>query len=107
MKKLISKNIDYLSHNYIYVIFGQYWGLNSALDHDPPICVFPCSWNDRCMTCALTLVEMGVSQAFCLNWPRTVILPNSVSQVARITGVSHCIWRVIIIIEGNSFYYDY
>jgi hypothetical protein len=30
----------------------------------------------------------GVSQTICLGWPRTVILPISVSQVSRLTGMS-------------------
>jgi hypothetical protein len=32
----------------------------------------------------------GISQTFCLDWPRTVILWISASWVARITGMSHC-----------------
>jgi hypothetical protein len=32
---------------------------------------------------------MGVSWTICLGWPGTVILCILVSQVARITGVSH------------------
>jgi hypothetical protein len=34
----------------------------------------------------------GVSQTIRLDWPRTSILPVSVSQVARITGVSPGAW---------------
>jgi hypothetical protein len=30
-----------------------------------------------------------VSQNICLDWPRTMILLISASQVARITGISH------------------
>jgi hypothetical protein len=29
-------------------------------------------------------------QTVCLSWPQSVILPISASQVARITGMSHC-----------------
>jgi hypothetical protein len=36
----------------------------------------------------LLSIEMG-SQYFCLSWPVTGILLVSVSQVAKITGVSH------------------
>jgi hypothetical protein len=38
---------------------------------------------------ALVILEMGVLQTICLDWPWTVILLISASQVARITGVSH------------------
>jgi hypothetical protein len=38
---------------------------------------------------ALVILEMRVSRTICLSWPRTIILPISASQVARITGVSH------------------
>jgi hypothetical protein len=31
----------------------------------------------------------GVSQTICLGWPLSTILPISVSQVAKITGMSH------------------
>jgi hypothetical protein len=31
----------------------------------------------------------GVSQTICLDWPRTMTLPISASQVAWITDVSH------------------
>jgi hypothetical protein len=29
---------------------------------------------------------------FCWGWPRTTVLPISISRVARITGLSHYIW---------------
>jgi hypothetical protein len=38
---------------------------------------------------------------FCSGWPQTMILPNSASQIARITGVSHqcrcsqCFWHCL------------
>jgi hypothetical protein len=34
---------------------------------------------------------------FCLGWPQTVILHIPVSQVARITGVSHCTRHHVIL----------
>jgi hypothetical protein len=37
---------------------------------------------------ALVILEMGYHELFA-HWPRTAILPNSASQGARITGVSH------------------
>jgi hypothetical protein len=37
----------------------------------------------------VVILEMGVSRAICLGWPWTMILPISVFQVARITGISH------------------
>jgi hypothetical protein len=40
---------------------------------------------------ALVILEMGVIQTICLGCPSTVILPISASQVARITGMSHCL----------------
>jgi hypothetical protein len=36
----------------------------------------------------LVSLEMGASQTIHPDWPQTVILPISASQVARITGVS-------------------
>jgi hypothetical protein len=35
------------------------------------------------------VVEMGLSQTFCPDGPKTTILLISVFQVPRITGVSH------------------
>jgi hypothetical protein len=32
---------------------------------------------------------VGISQTICPDWPKTTILPISVSQVARIAGISH------------------
>jgi hypothetical protein len=37
----------------------------------------------------------GISQTFCLNWPQTAILPNFISQVAGITGMSHHVQPLI------------
>jgi hypothetical protein len=34
-------------------------------------------------------MEMGVSPTTCLGWPQTLVLLISVSQVARITRMSH------------------
>jgi hypothetical protein len=38
---------------------------------------------------ALIIFGDGVSRTICPGWPRTMILPISASQLARITGVSH------------------
>jgi hypothetical protein len=38
---------------------------------------------------AQSFVEMG---SFCLGWPQAEILWISVSQIARITSLSHCAW---------------
>jgi hypothetical protein len=38
---------------------------------------------------ALVILEMGISWVICPSWPQTTILPISVSQVPKITGVSH------------------
>jgi hypothetical protein len=35
------------------------------------------------------LLEMGSYKLFCLGWPGTIILPISVSQIARIINMSH------------------
>jgi hypothetical protein len=35
------------------------------------------------------LVEMGVSRSFCPGWPQTMILSMFISQISRITDVSH------------------
>jgi hypothetical protein len=35
-------------------------------------------------------VKMGSFKLFCLGWPETSFFPISASQVAKITGVSHC-----------------
>jgi hypothetical protein len=35
---------------------------------------------------------MGVTWTFCLGWSWTTILLISLSQVPKITGVSHCAW---------------
>jgi hypothetical protein len=47
---------------------------------------------------ALVILEMGVPWTICPGWPWTVILPISTSQVARITGVSHChsVWLHVL-----------
>jgi hypothetical protein len=43
-------------------------------------------WDDRCQT---FLCWDGVSQTFCPDWPWTMILPTSASQVDWIARVSH------------------
>jgi hypothetical protein len=63
---------------------GYFWDrvllyAQASLDHDSSICASPCSWDDR---------HMSSSKTFCQGWPQIVILPNSASQVARITGLS-------------------
>jgi hypothetical protein len=48
-------------------------------------------------------IEMGSYKLFCPGWPKTVILPISSSQVARITGVSHrSIARCFVIAKPNG-----
>jgi hypothetical protein len=37
----------------------------------------------------------GVSGTICLDWPQIMILPILASQVARITGVSHCFYKFL------------
>jgi hypothetical protein len=60
-------------------------------EHDPPNLSLPCSWNHKHTPLhpVIDWDEGGVSQTFCVGWPRTVILPISVSHVARITCVHH------------------
>jgi hypothetical protein len=47
------------------------------------------AWDDRCVPLHPAIGWDGVLRTSFLGWPRTVILPVSVSQVDRITGVSH------------------
>jgi hypothetical protein len=41
---------------------------------------------------ALLSLEMEISSTIWLDWPQTMILLISASQVTRITGVSHRAW---------------
>jgi hypothetical protein len=50
----------------------------------------------------LWLFGDGVSPTICPGWPQTVILPISVSQIARITGVSHCTQHVCTLLPPSS-----
>jgi hypothetical protein len=43
---------------------------------------------------ALVVLEMESLESICPGWPRTLILPISAFQVARIPGVSH--WCLVI-----------
>jgi hypothetical protein len=55
-------------------------------------------WDDKCMTpCSAVLVKMVYFGLFCLGWPQIVVLPISVSRIARITDMSHSIWQHIVI----------
>jgi hypothetical protein len=47
------------------------------------------AWDGRHEILHVLLFEMGASWIVCPAWPQSRILPISVSQVARITGLSH------------------
>jgi hypothetical protein len=47
------------------------------------------AWDDRCASLHPAIGWDEVSWTPCLDWSLTTILPNSASQVARITGMSH------------------
>jgi hypothetical protein len=48
------------------------------------------SWDDmHVQQCPAFSTEMVSHRNFCPDWPGTMILPISVSQVARIIGISH------------------
>jgi hypothetical protein len=66
---------------YFILFFWWDWGLNSGL-HTSTLCLTPSVHFDG-------YFGDGALRTICLGWPQTVILPISVSQVARITGVSH------------------
>jgi hypothetical protein len=55
------------------------------------------------------LIEMK-STHFCLGWPQTVMVQISNSQVAEITGMSHCTQRLLLFLYcipeiGFVFFY--
>jgi hypothetical protein len=63
----------------------------AGLDDEPPIYASGSSWDDRCMPPYPALsVEMKSHKFFCLGWPWTVILLNSASCIAGMTGAHHC-----------------
>jgi hypothetical protein len=45
---------------------------------------------------AQPLIKIGVGEFSPHGWPGTAILPIPASQIARITGLSHCTWRTLI-----------
>jgi hypothetical protein len=45
----------------------------------------------------------GVLLTFCPGWPQTAILLISISQVAEITGMSHCTWPVSSFVIGPCY----
>jgi hypothetical protein len=47
------------------------------------------TWNTPPAYFALVILEMGVSQTICPDWPQTKILPILASQVAKVTGMNH------------------
>jgi hypothetical protein len=51
----------------------------------------------------LLLDEMGVFQNFWGDWPGTMIVLISISQVARITGVSHCAWLLTKVLKDKNY----
>jgi hypothetical protein len=53
--------------------------------------------------CFEPLHEIGSRGTICLGWLWTSILLISTSWVARITGMSHCAWQVML----NTFLYIY
>jgi hypothetical protein len=47
------------------------------------------TWGTSPVHFGLLILEMGPQKLFAQGWPWTTILSNSVSQVARMTGMSH------------------
>jgi hypothetical protein len=47
-------------------------------------------WDDRCAPPHPAISWDGVLKTVCQGWPGTAIFQNLVSQIASITGVSHC-----------------
>jgi hypothetical protein len=85
-----------LSHStspFLWWIFFEIGSLGTlCLGCDPPDLCLLSSWDYRCeplLPGLLRLFWSWVSRTTCLHWPWTMILLVSVSQVARITGVSH------------------
>jgi hypothetical protein len=80
----------------IFFLFWLDWGLKSGLHpcesrHSTALATPPVHF-------PLVILEMGVSQTSCLDWPQTEILPISASQEARITGMSHqCLGQRLLV----------
>jgi hypothetical protein len=71
------------------------------VNHDFPIYAsLEAGMTDMCHQTQILLVEMG-SLNFCLGLSQTMILLlfNS-SPVARITGMSHCTWKICISLKA-------
>jgi hypothetical protein len=69
------------------------------------LCI-PCSWDNRCTPPypPCYWLRWGLKSIFVQCWPGTVILPISVSQVAKIIGVSHCTWVMIALFLDNKLF---
>jgi hypothetical protein len=51
-----------------------------------------------CHQTQIFLIDLdGISWTFCPGCPWTMILPISACQIARITGVSHCVWPYLLL----------
>jgi hypothetical protein len=76
-----------------------FWGrvafyAQAGLDGDPLICASPYSWGDRHTSACPAIGWDRVSWTFCQDWPQTMILLISASQV-DITSVSHHTWLFV------------
>jgi hypothetical protein len=59
------------------------------------------SWDDRHVPPGPVIGWDGGLTNFSLGWSQTAILPISVSQVARITGMSHCTQPCVLTFAGS------
>jgi hypothetical protein len=92
---LATQVLLHLSHSAGPFYTSYFWGRVSvyvrvSLDGDPSICTSLHSWDDRHVSPRPVIGWNGVSHSFCPGQPQTKTCPISVSQVARITGLSHC-----------------
>jgi hypothetical protein len=65
----------------------------TGLDHNPPIYAsHVAGMTGMYHHTQLFIGWDRVLEAFCLGWPQSLILSISISLLARITDMSHCIW---------------
>jgi hypothetical protein len=97
----------HLSHSISLFCVGYFWDRSSlwawaGLDHGPPICPSHVAGMTGCTTIFRCWLRWGLAN-FCQGWPQNMILWISVSQEARITGLSHHTWPVCVVLRYTQF----
>jgi hypothetical protein len=75
--------LGYFRDRVLHLCLHLWYGLQSSYLY------FPCSWDNRLRPPCPAIGWDEVSWTFCLDWPQTVVLPVSTSQVGRFTGLSY------------------